>query len=457
MDEKRTDKRLINMIHRIFNLKKIAPKAFDAILPVNEIHYADDIVNAMTEVELALHGITDSKVIGEKVMKTICDFYQAQYVGIMELDIDMDAWFPSWCIDSDGISVSYMLTQPDYVLRIPTWYEAYQKNDVIVLENISGMKNLPSEEMTFYNALQAEAFLGCPFYKRSKGFVVVMNPKRHLEQTALLRLLTYVLMMELNEHKMMKSLAAKAKAYDIFDSNEVRIDLFNGLKVKTISGLATTEDFSRDVVELLLWMAMNPTKVYYAAELEEKIWDEYGNGDGQKVRRAVAKLRNHPINLSGYPLMVNLPNGYGFNPELKITSDVYEFEKMKKMLDQITDPGIERKMLEDMAFLYKGRIQQQYRDLPWLDMMRHHCEADYLKVINKLLDVYYHECSFDQLQRWANHSMELIPNNTIAYYWKILAYKKVGMMEYAVKLQETAEKCLEKDVYRGLEERLSGQ
>lgn len=336
MDVKRTDKRLINTIHRIFNLIKIAPKAFDAILPVNEIHYADDIVNAMTEVELALHGITDSKVIGEKVMKTICDFYQAQYVGIMELDIDMDAWFPSWCIDSDGTSVSYMLTQPDYVLRIPTWYEAYQKNDVIVLENISGMKNLPSEEMTFYNALQAEAFLGCPFYKRSKGFVVVMNPKRHLEQTAFLRLLTYVLMMELNEHKMMKSLAAKAKAYDIFDSNEVRIDLFNGLKVKTISGMATTEDFSRDVVELLLWMAMNPTKVYYAAELEEKIWDEYGSGDGQKVRRAVAKLRNHPINLSGYPLMVNLPNGYGFNPELKITSDVYEFEKMKKMLDQIT-------------------------------------------------------------------------------------------------------------------------
>ena len=55
----------------------------------------------------------------------------------------------------------------------------------------------------------------------------------------------------------------------------------------------------------------------------------------------------------------------------------------------------QKKMLEDMAFMYKGKIQQQYRDLPWLDMMRHHYEADYLKVMNRLLDVYYGENAFD--------------------------------------------------------------
>lgn len=446
--------RLINTIHRVSNLLRKTPKALETFLPMEEIQCAEDIVNAMTEVEIALHGVTDSKVIGERVMKTICDFYHAQYVGIMEFDIDMDAWFPGWCIDADGNSANYLLTQSDYVLRVPTWSEAYRNNDLIILNNISEIEGLAPEEMMFYKALCAEAFLGCPFYKRSKGFVAVMNPHRHLEQTTLLRLLTYVLMMELNEHKMMQSLMTKAKGYDIFDENEVRIELFNGLKVKTSSGIATTEDFSRDVVELLLWMAMDPSKVYYAKELEEKIWDEYGSGNGQKVRRAVAKLRNHPITLAGHPLMVNFPHGYGFNPELKVTSDVSQFERMKKKLDQISDPVVEKKMLEDMVFMYKGRIQQQYRDLPWLDMMRHHYEADYMKVMNRLLDVYYHENSFDQLHRWANHSMELIPNNTVAYYWKIMAYKKMGMMEYAVKLQGTAKKCLEEELYQGLELKL---
>lgn len=454
MANEQNDSRLFNTIHKLSKLMGKTPKVLEPILPVKEIQCAEDIVNAMTEVEIALHGVTDSKVIGEKVMKTICDFYQAQYVGIMELDIDMDAWFPGWCIDATGNSVDYLLTQSDYVLRIPTWYEAYRNNDVIVLENIPEKEELAPEEMMFYKALGAEAFLGCPFYKRSKGFVAVMNPQRHLGQTALLRLLTYVLMMELNEYKMMQSLMARAKGYDIFEENEVRIDLFNGLKVKTSSGIATTEDFTRDEVELLLWMAMDPTKVYYANDLEEQIWDEYGRGDGQKVRKAVAKLRSRHLNLLGQPLMVNFPHGYGFNPELKVTSDVYEFEKLMKELNRISDPVVEKKMLEDMVFMYKGKIQQQYRDLPWLDMMRHHYEADYLKVMNRLLDVYYGENAFDQLHRWANHSMELIPNNTVAYYWKIMAYRKAGMMEYAVKLQETAKKCLEEEVYQGLVKRL---
>ena len=136
MANEQNDSRLFNSIHKLSKLMGKTPKVLEPILPVKEIQCAEDIVNAMTEVEIALHGVTDSKIIGEKVMKTICDFYQAQYVGIMELDIDMDAWFPGWCIDATGNSVDYLLTQSDYVLRVPTWYEAYRSNNVIVLENI---------------------------------------------------------------------------------------------------------------------------------------------------------------------------------------------------------------------------------------------------------------------------------------------------------------------------------
>lgn len=450
MANEQNDSRLFNTIHKLSKLMGKTPKVLEPILPVKEIQCAEDIVNAMTEVEIALHGVTDSKVIGEKVMKTICDFYQAQYVGIMELDIDMDAWFPGWCIDAAGNSVDYLLTQSDYVLRVPTWYEAYRNNDVIVLEKIPEKEELAPEEMMFYKALGAEAFLGCPFYKRSKGFVAVMNPQRHLGQTALLRLLTYVLMMELNEYKMMQSLMARAKGYDIFEENEVRIDVLGDFKIRTVTGILTIDDFSTDEIEVLIWMALNPNKTYNAKNLNEQVWECLSAEDGQKARRALSRIRNHPKNLTGNPLIERTAAGYRFNSALNVISDVQMFDKLVKDSKEVSAPAIEKSILENLIFLYKGELQRTVKELHWMALIRHHYEAEYLKVLNRLLKIYLDDNEFVRLHEYANQSLVLAGNNTVAYYWKIMAYRKVGKFENAVRLEETAEKCLDKEVYEGL-------
>ena len=454
MDERQNGNRLVNTIHKLSQLMGKTPKVLEPLLPVREIQCAADIVDALTEVEIALHGVTDSKVIGEMVMKTICDFYQAQYVGIMELDIDMDAWFPGWCIDANGDSISYMLTQSDYVLRVPTWYEAYKNNDVIVLESIPEMTDLSAEEMEFYKALHAEAFLGCPFYKRSKGFVAVMNPQRHLGQTALLRLLTYVLMMELNEYKMMQSLMARAKGYDIFEENEVRIDVLGEFKIRTITGILTIDDFSTDEIEVLIWMALNPKKTYNAKNLNEQVWECQSAEDGQKARRAFSRIRNHPKNLTGNPLIERASAGYRFNPALKVISDVQVFDRLVKESKDVSDLIIEKAILENLIFLYKGELQRTVKELQWMALIRHHYEAEYLKVLNRLLKIYLDDNEYVRLHEYANQSLVLAGNNSVAYYWKIMAYRKVGKFENAVRLEEIAEKCLDKEVYEDMHRKL---
>lgn len=103
--------------------------------------------------------------------------------------------------------------------------------------------------------MQAISVIGCPFYKCSTGFVVVKNPARYIDQTALLRLLTYVLMMELNEYKMLQALRLQAKNYSIETEKDVHINLCGGIQIVSLSGDYNYCDFTSEETELLTYMA----------------------------------------------------------------------------------------------------------------------------------------------------------------------------------------------------------
>lgn len=65
MSDRQKGNKWVQSLHRISEILSKTPKVLKQFLPVKEIQCAEDIVNALTEVELALHRVTDTKVISE--------------------------------------------------------------------------------------------------------------------------------------------------------------------------------------------------------------------------------------------------------------------------------------------------------------------------------------------------------------------------------------------------------
>ena len=60
-----------------------------------QIQYALDFVNTLSSLEAALHTSDDPEEIARLTLRTACDFYQADWCGFLEVDLDLGIWTPT--------------------------------------------------------------------------------------------------------------------------------------------------------------------------------------------------------------------------------------------------------------------------------------------------------------------------------------------------------------------------
>lgn len=443
------------------NLKKGEPKPANPIgYSIEKVTCAMDVMEILIETETALHGMKNPEEICQYVMKQLCSFYQADYVGILEADLEIDNWFFKWWYRKGEDNVKQKdkrnLALPDeFAHAAPSWIKAYEQNKVISIQDVEQIKSIHPSEYALYNRLQATSVIGCPFYKHSTGFVVVKNPARYFRQTALLRILTYVLMMELNEYKMMRSIKLQARNQSIESEKDVHINLCGGINVISMDGNLDPSDFTPEEIELLTYMAF---EVYGtslpARELENRVWEKRFDSEGQKVRHAVSGIRKKKLHLFGNKLIANNNGRYCFNSELNVRIDVQEFLKLEALLAVLPTEDAVQKILEDMVAMYRGPIILTKDSPRWMVTNRHHMQNHYLKAVNRLLNIYFKKNDFTSLHEYAARSMRIIPNNVVGYYWKLRSYRKLGIIENEESLLENAKLCLPEDIYERLKSRI---
>lgn len=422
----------------------------------------DGSVMILQKCAAALHGSTDSKAISGFVMNMLREYYDSDFVCVLEINLDLDYWFMRWgsrdgCDDIEKANIKQLLLPEEYTHYAKSWIKAFYRNEPILVENVEAVKDVDPAEYALYMRLEATSVMGFPFYKNSQGFVVVRNPKKNFGDIALLQLCTYVLMMELNQFKMTKSMRLQAESFNISDENEVRLELLDGVKITHIGGQYIHENFSPDQRIVLAYMAFYP-KTKSAREMEIEIWKEYEDylQEGQKVRRAVNAIVNK-CTLLKLPLIYRDDAGYKFNPNLKVVVDVQEFMKMSELVNRIADPITRRHILEDMVAMYKGPIRVEAKAPSWLVQAQHHMESLYLMAVKRLLYILYHEGDYETLHSYAAKSMAIVANNTEGYYWKIRAYRTTSNLDKANSLQETAQKCIPDEEYQYLVKRLDSR
>lgn len=298
----------------------------EAYLPDEHLKYCLQMAQALTNAVKSLHGISDPTKIGRAVLQTILDFYQAKCVGLLEFDLDMETWCPRWFVSNEEDKAYNFLSSQDYCVKIPRWEKAFRENKIMLVTDVESLKEESPFEYSLFKQLKVKTMMGCPFYKHSTGFVVVMDAQRYVDKSDLLLLLTYVTMMELNEYKMKKSLTSLAKTYNIRNEDEIYVQLFDGIKIFSSNGVLTEEDFTPDEIELLTWMFLNPQTKERAHIYDRRIWKEVDvEKGGKKSRRAFSKIRNTTSKLIGSELISKDGQCYLLNPDLNIKIDVQQY------------------------------------------------------------------------------------------------------------------------------------
>lgn len=169
----------------------------------------------------------------------------------------------------------------------------------------------------------AKTLLAVPYHKREKGFLMLQNPKRYISQPGLLQMISYVIVSEVNEQKLIDRLKMSITLKMIQSDSEVIINLFGGLEIYTSKGRLTESEFKSPLCcKVLLLLMMNRNRGVPARELAEQLCPdkEYDNPTGN-IRTLLYRFRSVFRMISDVELIVTTPNGYRINPNLRIETD----------------------------------------------------------------------------------------------------------------------------------------
>ena len=98
------------------------------------IQYAQEVECTLRLLESQLHESDDSSEIIQNVMKTACEFYRGDWVGFLELDLELGLWTPYvWYNPNEHDKTSVLLQEFESAEFFKRWIDAMHSNSAIFL------------------------------------------------------------------------------------------------------------------------------------------------------------------------------------------------------------------------------------------------------------------------------------------------------------------------------------
>lgn len=144
--------------------------------------YAIEVERTLTKLEARLHNSDDPEEIAKMALKTACEFYQGDWAGLLEVDMDLNIWTPFWWYNPhpNDLTVEALneFESSEYLYR---WVAAMRENHAIVVPDAEAIKDEWPGEYDIYKRLDVRSVIGVPVKPRPVAFLVVRNPQRYIE------------------------------------------------------------------------------------------------------------------------------------------------------------------------------------------------------------------------------------------------------------------------------------
>ena len=403
-------------------------------LSIDYIRYAVAVERNLRILEAGLHTSDDADEIARSALKKACECYQANWCGFVEVDLDLGLWTVKiGCHANEEVVAKEKLEPYESADILPRWIKALKEDCPMIVKNTEEIKNTYPEEYDLYERLNVESVIAVPIRPRPFGFLIVRNPKQHLDRPNLLQLLGVVILQQINTMASDSGRSMTFSPEDIQDSKDVLIHLFGNLEIYTSHGVLTEEKINSRLITMLVgYLLTDKMKYHRSIDLARIVYPNTvaeKDNPSKNVKALIHRLNELFSSISDDRLIPPNVNGYTLNRELHIITDLEQFEIYWKQAQK--EVSIIRKVeyLKKAAALYKGHILSSIAEQTWVVSLDAYYRVGYHKVINELLKTLFYVEDYHDVVKCATESLMISQDNKEAYYWLVLALDELSLQD----------------------------
>ena len=177
---------MLNKLKRFIGSNEPVQHKSEEIEQQQYIQYAQELEQSLSRLEAGVHESDDPSWIMQSVMKTALDFYKGDWIGFLEVDLELGLWTPThWYNPSPNDKTLDLLQEFESAEFLHRWVTAMHDNTAIVVPDMEEVREQFPGEYAVYQRLMAKSVLAVPVKPRPMGFLVIRNPQRYLTRSSL--------------------------------------------------------------------------------------------------------------------------------------------------------------------------------------------------------------------------------------------------------------------------------
>ncbi len=421
------------------------------------VQYAIDIERTMHKMQKVGSFVVEPRETALSVLKTASEFYDAEWIGIIDIDTEMRVWAPIWWYHQENGEMAQLhLLDGEPIDCLDRWIDCIRNQTPVIIKDTEDVKDSYPEEYTLYLKYGCTAILATPFWQKQTGLFLVKNPKRYKNFISMLHLLNYTVITLLHEYKLMETLKHRTISPRISEDKDVYISVFGELKITTSKGAITeTELKSPKIVRLLVYLLLSRKAAISPREIQDAIWpDEECDLPGKNIKGLVYRLQQAFTVISDYRLIESTTNGYRINTSLNIITDIQLFVDKCHSALSTASTGKKMELLRKAVDLYQGDVLASASLEHWLMPTVVNYQCYYIGMLNELMRLFDAEKAYWNIHTYAAKALLIAPANPDVYFWLIHSMAKRGHYEMARSEMKMASTKLIEDDFQDLKERL---
>ena len=325
----------------------------------DDIQRALDIEHTVKALEAQLcYDQHSPEEVARQILKAACKFYDADWCGLIQVDLDLKIWTPFWWYNDSSEDKTTILTEEfESAEFLDRWVQAVRHGKPMIVPDAEEVKNTYPAEYNLYQRLGIQSVLGASLEPRPVALLAVRNPKRYISETSILRLLAYVLLVAYKDKKMNDGLNMAFAPENIESSHDVFVSLFGELKIYTSHGILREADLkSPKISRLLTYLLISGKKAHSSLEIAQALWPDDSTNPAKNMRNLIYRLRQTFGLISEKELIVSTASGYQFNPDLHIMTDYQQFDDLIQLASTASSVINRVELLKNAIDLYCGKI-----------------------------------------------------------------------------------------------------
>lgn len=401
---------------------KIMDVASNSAVISDEQKHDHDFRLTLTGLEQRLHTSESTEEIIMEAIKTACDFYEAEWAGILIADVETEAWAPMTCYNRlTGRMESRYTKEIEAFEGFGRWIKAFYDGKPLVVPDASVIKKMFPDEFQHYQRLDVQSLIGTPFGEKPTGFFVVKNPTRYKTYPDMAQMLAFVSMSTFYLQELQQSMAElETNQDDSADEHTIRINLLGMPEVCVGSKKMDMRVYASDNAwKIISYLALKGKPVP-GSTLIENIWPKIKDtSDTNPLRSALYQMRNKFQFLCPNIISSN-EQGYWFNTEYRVEVDTALVEELWKKIFEEKNHSARLIYLKQAAQLFRGYLCNKL-DEPWLISYYHTYNSLYAQIMSSLLDELGKDENYTSIHKYASCALTMLSGNPKICFWLTVA------------------------------------